>query len=58
MRYIKIKDKKVDEQKSEIENIANLWDVQDKIIKVYKGEPTMLDMMQHTEKDSKYQLLT
>ena len=58
MRYIKIKDKKVDEQKSEIENIANLWDVQDKIIKVYKGEPTMLGMMQHMEKDSKYQLLT
>ena len=27
--------------------------MQDKIIKVYKGEPTMLDMMQHMEKDYK-----
>ena len=54
---VKIGGKRSDKQRSEIENISNLYAAYKEVIKFYEDYPTTIfltNTMQHKEKDSKY----
>ena len=54
---VKIGGKRSDKQRSEIENISNLYAAYKEVIKFYEDYPTTIfltNTMQHKEKDSNY----